>query len=316
MKRREVPVYLFTGFLDAGKTTFIQETLDDPAFNDGENTLLLVCEEGEADFIPSQFAGPYVTIVRVEEEEQLTGPFLEQLQRDTDCRKVVVEYNGMWMLDSLYNNMPRNWTVYQEMTFADAGTFQIYNSNMRNLTFDKLKSTETVVFKHFTREMDKMPFHKIVRQINRRCDIIYEYGPSDIEIDNIEDPLPFDLDADIVEISLQDYALWYNDINDEEEKYYGKTLRFRGRSLTGGGLADDEFVIGRHVMTCCVEDIQFGGLVAKWPESQSLDHGGWVEMTGTVKQEYNRMYEGKGPVFHAISVEKCEAPEEEIATFY
>ena len=39
----EIPVYLFIGFLDSGKTRFIQETLEDPRFNAGEKTLLLVC---------------------------------------------------------------------------------------------------------------------------------------------------------------------------------------------------------------------------------------------------------------------------------
>ena len=42
----EIPVYLFTGFLEAGKTRFIQETLEDERFNAGERTLLLLCEEG------------------------------------------------------------------------------------------------------------------------------------------------------------------------------------------------------------------------------------------------------------------------------
>ena len=42
---REIPVYLFTGFLESGKTTFIQGTLEDERFNSGEKTLLLVCEE-------------------------------------------------------------------------------------------------------------------------------------------------------------------------------------------------------------------------------------------------------------------------------
>ena len=31
----ELPVYLFTGFLEAGKTRFIQETLEDRRFNSG-----------------------------------------------------------------------------------------------------------------------------------------------------------------------------------------------------------------------------------------------------------------------------------------
>ena len=315
-QKQEIPVYLFTGFLDAGKTTFIQETMEDPAFNDGQRTLLLVCEEGEAEYSPVKFASSNVRTVTVEEEEDLTTDFLEKIQKESRCEKVVVEYNGMWMLDTLYNNMPEGWVVYQEMTFADAETFLMYNDNMRNLTVDKMKSTETIVFKHFTKDMDKMPYHKIVRTINRRCDIIYEYGPNNIELDNIEDPLPFDINAPVIEIQDKDYAMWYSDMNDDEEKYYGKTVKFKGRTLLGGGLGDEECVIGRHIMTCCVQDIQFGGLVAKYADSQSLEHGGWAVITAKIQKEYNKMYQSEGPVFHVTDLEKCEAPEEEVATFY
>ena len=38
----QIPMYVFTGFLESGKTKFIQETLEDPRFNSGEKTLLLV----------------------------------------------------------------------------------------------------------------------------------------------------------------------------------------------------------------------------------------------------------------------------------
>ena len=69
---REIPVYLFTGFLDAGKTTFIQETLEDPQFNGGERTLVLLCEEGEAELSPIKFAASNVKIVTLDDEEDLT----------------------------------------------------------------------------------------------------------------------------------------------------------------------------------------------------------------------------------------------------
>ena len=313
---KEIPVYLFTGFLDAGKTTFIQETLEDPQFNDGQKTLIIQCEEGEVELEPIKFASSTCRTVTVEDEEELTESYLEVLQTKYKFERVIVEYNGMWTLDTFYSAMPQNWTVYQEMYFADARTFLTYNANMRNLTVDKMKSTESIVFKHFTKEMDKMAYHKVVRAINRRCDIIYEYGPNNVELDNIEDPLPFDLNAPVVEIADKDYAMWYADMNEDEAKYYGKTIKFKGRSLLGGGLKDDEFVIGRHIMTCCVEDIQFGGLVAKYPDALKLEHGGWVEMTATIEREYSDMYQSVGPVFHVIEVKKTIPPEEEVATFY
>ena len=46
-KAVEIPVYLFTGFLEGGKTRFIRETLEDKKFNTGEHTLLVLCERSE-----------------------------------------------------------------------------------------------------------------------------------------------------------------------------------------------------------------------------------------------------------------------------
>ena len=316
--KKEIPVYLFTGFLDSGKTTFIQGSLEDPAFNSGEKTLVLLCEEGEEELNPIKFSAPEVEVVVIDDEEELTEDYMSQLEAKYDADRVIVEYNGMWTLDSFYGAMPPNWVVYQEMTLVDATTFLTYNANMRNLVYDKLKSVGTVVFKKFTRDMDKMEYHKIVRASSRQAEIIYEYGENDIEFDNIEDPLPFDINAPLIEIGDRDYAFWYRDITEEEEKYYSdpvKKLKVKGRSLLGGGLKNDEFVIGRHVMTCCIDDIQFGGLVAKYDQAQSLDHGGWVLMTAEIHHEYNEMYGEEGPVFHVLEVEKVAPLEDEVATF-
>lgn len=315
---KEVPVYLFTGFIDSGKTTFIQSTLEDPSFNEGERTLLILCEEGEVVYDSSKFAAHNVKTVIIEDEEDLTQEKLNDFQNLTKCEKVVVEYNGMWLLDTLYGALPENWTVYQEMTFFDTTNIMQFNNNMRNIVVDKMKSTETIVFKNYNEDDDKMPLHKLVRTINRRCNIVYETKDGKAFVDDIEDELPYDMNKDIVEIEDKDYAIWYADMNDNEPNYYGKVLRFKGRVLLGGGLQDDEFAIGRHIMTCCVQDIQFGGLVAKWNGAKLLEHGSWIIMTAEVVQEYNAMYQAIGPVFHVKDVKKCDPlpADEEVATFY
>ena len=71
-ENKDIPVYLFTGFLEAGKTKFIQETLEDKRFNTGEKTLLLVCEEGIEEYSPDQFAADGVQIRTLESEADLT----------------------------------------------------------------------------------------------------------------------------------------------------------------------------------------------------------------------------------------------------
>ena len=56
----KVPVYLVNGFLESGKTAFIQETLSDPYFSDGGKTLLIACEEGEERSTTCTFWNPMI----------------------------------------------------------------------------------------------------------------------------------------------------------------------------------------------------------------------------------------------------------------
>ena len=224
----DVPVYLFTGFLEGGKTKFIQETMEDPRFNKGERTLLLLCEEGEEEYDISTYPAKNVYQEVIEDESELNPEHLTELLEKHQAERVVLEYNGMWQLKFLFEHIPDNWTVYQEMCFVDATTFMNYNANMRSLVVDKLNTCELVVFNRFTKDMDKMEFHKIVRAVSRRTDIAYEYTDGKVEYDQIEDPLPFDINAPVIQIDDRDYAIWYRDLMEDMNKYEGKTVKFRG----------------------------------------------------------------------------------------
>ena len=312
----EIPVYLFTGFLDAGKTRFIQETLEDARFNKGERTLLLICEEGEEEYVPENFSGHNVTLHVVEEPDWFTPDRLAALQKRARAQRVVVEYNGMWQLDAFYGALPDSWTVYQEMCFADANTFLSYNTNMRSLVVDKLQGCELVIFNRCPNDVDKMALHKIVRGVSRRTDIAYDYADGHTEYDDIEDPLPFDVNAPVIDIADPDFALWYRDMNEEPDKYVGKTLRFTGLVATDGKLPKGTFIVGRHIMTCCVEDIQYGGVVALWEKADTLKTRDWVTVTATFAMEKHTAYRGVGPVLHVTQLAPATQPDEPVATFY
>ena len=311
-----MPVYLFTGFLESGKTKFIQETLEDKRFCNKEKTLLLVCEEGEEEYAPEQFATDTVVIRVLEGQEQLTTENLTKWAQETKADRVVIEYNGMWLLDALYAAMPEGWVVYQEFMFADAGTFLNYNGNMRQLVYDKLKSCELVVFNRFKPNMDKMEFHKVVRAASRRADIAYESTDGKVVYDDIEDPLPFDLNAPVIEIGDADFAEWYRDLGETPANYEGKTVRFKCRALKRSKMPANTFIVGRHVMTCCVEDIQFAALVCQWDEADTVQDDSWMILTAKLNFKFNKAYGRKGPVLSYVSHELCEAPEQPVATFY
>lgn len=316
MGNKDFPVYLFTGFLESGKTKFIQETLEDKRFCNGEKTLLLVCEEGLDEYEPDQFADKSVFIRVLQDESELTTENLLKFRKETKAERCVIEYNGVWMLDLLYGAMPENWIVYQEFMFADANTFISYNANMRQLCYDKLKSCELVVFNRYSPEIDKMELHRIVRGASRRADIAYEDRKGNVEYDDIVDPLPFDFDADIMEIKDEDYALWYRDLAEDGDKYEGKTVRVRMRALSRKKVPEGCFVVGRHMMTCCVQDIQFAALVCEYDKAKEIKDDKWVMLTAKIRFGYHKAYKSKGPILTFVDMEYCDAPDPEVATFY
>ena len=312
----EMPIYLFTGFLDAGKTKFIQETLEDPRFYDGERTLVILCEEGEEEYEPLRYPSENVFFETINDQTELTQKNLLALQKKFRMQRVLIEYNGMWDLQTLFNNLPANWLIYQEMMFVDASTFAVYNANMRNLVADKMRTCETVIFNRVKHGADLMQYHKEVRTFSRRASIIYEYEDGKIEYDEIEDPLPFDINAKVIEIEDKDYALWYRDLMEDGDKYKGKTVRFKGIVSKSKSMPKGQLAIGRHIMTCCVEDISYGAIMVKSDDSDSFKTKDWATVKGRISLEFSEVYGQKGPVLYADEIDISLPPEQEVATFY
>ncbi len=316
MVMQQIPVYAFTGFLDSGKTKFIQETLEDPRFNAGERTLVLIFEEGEEEYDLSSYPKKNVYL-EVLDQQTVTTEELKALQKKYKAERVVAELNGMQQVGDLYMRFPDSWAIAQEVMFADATTFMTYNANMRNLVMDKLMGAQMVVFNRMAPGQDVMPFHKLARAANRRIDILYDYTDGTTKFDEIEDPLPFDINAPVIEIKDEDYALWYRDVSEEPQKYDGKTVHFKGQVAMLRRDKNGMFAPGRFVMTCCVEDIQFCGIPCRYAGAGSLESRSWVWVTAKIGAEKHPLYKGDvGPVLTAISVETgAEPADPDVATF-
>ena len=310
----DIPVYLFTGFLEAGKTKFIKETMADPNFNDPSRKYLIIqCEEGEEELEPGDFT-PNTSICTFESEEDLVADRLLARQKRAGADVVIIEYNGMWTLDKLYSALPEQFMVYQEIFIADSTTIASYNANMRQLVVDKLTSCEMVVFNRTDANTDKMALHKLVRGVNRKANICYEGIDGEIEFDDIEDPLPFDINAPVIEIKDEDFAIFYNDMVDDYKKYDKKTVRFKGIVALDPSLPKGNFAIGRHIMTCCADDIAYRGVVAKGMGPLKLTTRDWVTVEGVLKDEYSPLYQGNGPVLTVTKIERAQKPDPEVVT--
>lgn len=315
----EISVYMFLGFLDSGKTKFIQETLEDPRMENGEKTLLLVCEEGEEEYDASRFKVKDVAIEVIEDEEELSERTLSYLAAKHKASRVVVEYNGTWLLEKFFEAMPENWVINQMMSFFDATTFINYNKNMRQLVFDKISMTQMVVFNRFKGEYSQEEFHKIVRGISRRPDIVYEYIGGNPVFDEIEDPMPFDVNAPIIEVADRDFAWFYRDLSENAEQYVGKTVRFKGMAAVSSKVPKGQIVIGRFIMTCCEADIAYDGFALKLNGLlDGVKTKDWLTVTAKIGMEYNAVYKSVGPVLSATEAERSQpVPKEEaVVTYY
>ena len=157
---QRIPVYLFVGFLEGGKTHMIQESMEDERFNSGEKTMIICCEEGIEEYNISRFWGKNVYIENIENEEDVTQETLNDISEKHIIDRIIVEYNGMWQLETLFMNMPERWDIYQCVMSAECSTFELYNANMRSLMFDKLSACEMLVLNRATPDADRESIHK------------------------------------------------------------------------------------------------------------------------------------------------------------
>ena len=311
----QIPVYAFTGFLDSGKTKFIQETLEDPRFNAGERTLLLVFEEGEEEYDFSSYPHQNV-FLQVLDQQTVTTKELQALAKKHKAQRIVAELNGMQLVGDLYSRFPEDWVVAQEVMFADSTTIMAYNANMRNLVMDKLVGGQMVVFNRLSPGADTMPFHKLARAANRRIDILYDYTDGTTQFDDVIDPLPFDINAPVITIKDEDYALWYRDVTEEPEKYDGKTVCFKAQVALLRRDKNGMFGPGRFVMTCCADDIQFCGVPCKYDKVKDLAPRSWIMVKASIRAEKHPLYQGElGPVLTAITIAPADPAEQDVCTF-
>ena len=325
MAAKEIPVYLFVGMLESGKTKFIQETMEDPQFDSGDKTLLLICEEGEEEYTPEKFGFGGVSAALIADKSELNPQNLQNLADKSDCGRVVIEYNGMWLLQDLVDAMPENWLVYQCLATADGATIKTYagDNAMRALLLDKLRTSELVVVNRAEAVNDdesRQLIHKLVRQASRRCDIAYEFADGSVAYDDIPDPLPFDVEAPVIEVPEEFFGIWYMDCMDDMQKYDGKTVKFLAQVCQTSRAGKGSFVPGRFAMTCCVQDIQFVGFPCKYADYKALKQRDWITVTAKINLKYHPIYKGQtpdsaGPVLTALEIVPAGKPTQDVVTF-
>lgn len=314
----EKPVFIINGFLDSGKTTFIEETLNDPQFLEGGKLLIIQCEEGEEELDEIALSKKGVQIISVEEQSQLTGQFLNGLELYYNPNMILFEVNGMWSMDEMMElDYPENWVPAQVISLIDGTTIESYLNNMKKMVLDNVRYSDIVIVNRCDDNTNKTMIRRSIKPVNRKAQIIYERADG-AEVAPEEEELPYDMTKDYLEITDEDYGIFYMDCMDNPKNYEGKTVHYLGMMYMSPRLPKGYCVPGRMAMTCCADDIAFVGMLAKLPavvDSSLLKSRAWVWVTATVKIEYQKEYKGKGPVLYATKLEPAEEPLEKTVYF-
>ena len=308
----DIPVYLIAGFLDAGKTDFINGILKD-GFAAEDRTLLICCEEGEDEYDPKVLQNVFT--YTVDDPEQLTPALFKKMEKQYRPKQVIMEYNGMWQMEPLYREgFPANWILYQIMVLVDATTFEPYVRNMGQLMMEKISNADMLIFNHCNEELRAQLRSRNLRMVNRRADIYLENEDGTSEEYVTPEMSPFDLSDGHLDVPDDDYGVWYVDVMDYPDRWAGKTVHMK-LLMCHSKKYPGTHCPGRFAMVCCENDVQFLGLVAKGVDLNKYKNRDWVEVEARMALENHSAYKGKGPVMHIISIKPCEKPANEVVTF-
>ncbi len=301
-----IPVFLINGFLEAGKTKFLQFTMSQEYFRTEGKTLLIVCEEGDTEYDEELLKETGTTAVYLEDFRQMTPDYLTELELLNNPERVLIEWNGMWNQDEL--KLPKDWAIYQQITILDGSTLNLYLANMKPLLGAMLRGSELVICNRCDGVSDEVltAYRRTIRAMCQKGQLVLEDEEGEIQQEMLEEDLPYDVDAPVIRIEPEDFGLWYFDCMDVPSRYEGKTVEFTGMVLKSPEFPKNYFVPGRMAMTCCEADMTFIGYVCKSKEARKLETKQWVRVKAKVAYEFWQDYGEKGPVLYAESVEPAE----------
>ncbi len=314
-KVERVPIYLITGFLESGKTSLIKSMLEDEDFSSGERTLILVCEEGIEEYEKALLRKSNSVCELVDDISDLTESRLSSLDSLYMPERVIIEYNSVWGVENLFGvKKPKQWELAQMVALIDAGTFDSYMLNMRNLMTEAPKLADLVIFNRCSEATPKSRMRRIIKGMNNSCNIIFENtdGTSDDGVG--EEDLPYDLKADVIEISDTQFGIWYIDCMEHPKRYDGKTVRVKGMAFNMSNLPKRNYVFGRQAMTCCANDIAGIGFLCEYAVKRPKPDQ-WIYLTAKVSAAFSAIHRRDCVVLSEISVEPAEKPEEELVYF-
>lgn len=302
----EVPLFIVNGLIESGKTTLIKEIIENNESYQAGNTLLVVCEEGEVEYDEEWLSKYEVNIAYVDSIEKLTPEFLISLDKQYEPLQIVMEFNSFFKLDEL--EFPDYMPLYQQVTLIDASKFKVYFNNMKQIFNDTVKYASLIVFNRCDGIKDLASYRRQIRALNKDCQIGFE-GSNGVLTTMLDEDLPYDINKKFITLKDEDYPTWYVDVFDNYTKYFNKTFKFK---TFVRDILDETIVVGRNVMTCCENDVQFLGYEVVNETNTLVGIGDCIRIECEVVREYSLFAKEEVVMLHAKKITKLPPEEDKI----
>lgn len=306
-----MPVVLIRGFLDAGKSTYLNSLLK--ALDSDGNKLLISCEEGEVEYDSCLLQEKHVTVVALEDEDDFQRETLEQLSQQLQPSCIFIECNAMWKMIEF--EMPGNWHIEKRIALLAGPTLDLYLINMRALLGPMLSRCDEIIINRSAPELlvsVKQRLRPLLDDISA-VSIVTDHGT--YSLTDVKDCLPYSMEQEIVEITPQNYVFWFYDCQDNRSRYEGKTISVAGDIKKSPVFQEHEFALGKIAITCCEADMSFLGFLARYEGTDIYDQFTHVRVVATVQYRYMQNYQKVMPYLQVIHMEPTPA-EEKIASFF
>ena len=306
---KEIETYFYSGFLDAGKTTYIQDNLFHDFFYRRGTTLILSFEEGEVSY---DLAGLKERRCEVSFYDD-SGDIASFCRREADRFKpdrIIIEDNVM--IDNLPESLPDTFVLKAKTALISGETLPVYYDNMRPYFTRILQDAKLVVFNRTADKEDLLPYSTPFRLINPRASYLWE-SPMGYHEKAFGIPLTYDKSRNELTISDADYACFYLDSLEHPIDYQGKAIELTVQIQDPSAEPQGYVFGGRKVFTCCFADIQTLGFYLMDEANSAFEPYGWYRIRAIAGTEM--IFNQKRLCLKVQQTEPIAAPKQELIGF-
>ena len=148
--------------------------------------------------------------------------------------------------------------------------------------------------------------------MNNAATILFENTDGTVDDGIRDEDLPWDMKADVIHVTDEQFGLFYVDSMDHPERYDGRTVSLTGQAWRRREFPKGFYYFAREAMTCCANDVAPCGWVCKG--ERTPDNKTYFTLTARCKLVQGP--EGQTALMlNELKCERAKAPRETLVTF-